>query len=117
MKMERCKTCKWWKQLDWKGKEPTHSYCECPKIFMGNGKYMNAPDEAEVHGGLDLGEFITGPEFGCIHHEPARVLEAIDNPGTGMLILHTGPAPATPEGHSGELLHMEFIAGNLFKQA
>lgn len=68
--MNTCKTCKWWdaENENHRGYTPPvdgHP-CKCPKIddsphYRVNGD-LAAPSES--------GTFFTGPDFGCVHHEP-----------------------------------------------
>ena len=56
----RCKTCKHW---DRQGPQWEGLYgCMNPKVVDGFGTV----DEANAM----MGDFYTGPDFGCIHHEP-----------------------------------------------
>jgi hypothetical protein len=84
MDYPRCKTCKWWSD-----EEPRDSriegrlkVCICPHIIdltnipaerrLDEHDHLEVgQDEAAHADGSDyLSEFYTGPDFGCIHHEP-----------------------------------------------
>ena len=58
--MNTCDTCKWWGGLS---DEPPMR--KCKKQDWGEDSVYIA--NAEPYGG---GEVVTGPKFGCIHHEP-----------------------------------------------
>lgn len=60
--MNTCDTCKWWMSRD-------YPHCVCENKKVSDGTPSQIPNEAylAVH---DEGEFVTGPKFGCIHHEP-----------------------------------------------
>jgi hypothetical protein len=67
MDSNTCKTCKWWGEIQKRyGDGSEYAACECPKLDHRYGG--NDPDgavDAEEYGGI-----FTGPDFGCIHHEP-----------------------------------------------
>lgn len=62
----RCKTCKFWgKSEDGRYVDPNRGVCNHPKMHDDYGGV--ATDELNYEyseGGL----YVTGPEFGCIHH-------------------------------------------------
>lgn len=84
--MNTCKTCKWWPETDFvqhqfhpdtanwiRERETTTRECTNPKLngdTDGTSKFQNInearPEAADFHGIC----FMTGAEFGCIHHEP-----------------------------------------------
>lgn len=57
----RCKNCKWWYD-----KGDFHIYRRCMILDGDDGD----PSKAAAYGRADDLEIRTGPEFGCIHHEP-----------------------------------------------
>lgn len=63
--MERCKTCRWWdgpKTEPWAGHV---AECDHPRFSAGRYTYPDGCCDSGGYGGV-----YTGPEFGCIHHEP-----------------------------------------------
>jgi hypothetical protein len=80
--MERCNTCVWW---GFKPEEERESYAKLPKHFMpcDHPKIVGPQDRdrirleddenrdaATVNDASDyFGQFVTGPEFGCVLHE------------------------------------------------
>ena len=70
--MNRCRTCKWWrgpneKTVFLRGEEHTYRQASCMSPKMND----SADDAAGCDDGYGLIE--TGPDFGCIHHEPSSV--------------------------------------------
>lgn len=68
--MNTCKTCKWWKWFEAKQeleKKPefTHKPCLNPKTWDDSGSL----DGTYIMNSIDS-FLVTGPSFGCIHHEP-----------------------------------------------
>jgi hypothetical protein len=62
--MKTCRTCRWW----------TGRTCSNPKLAEWAIRDEDAidkfPDSALATASDDWGsQFITGPDFGCIHHE------------------------------------------------
>lgn len=84
--MKTCKTCKWWTGTPETGEFNPAGFreCKCPKVTSENNdpddlvKRNNAGDEwtaerndicwASAHDYYQA-EIVTGPNFGCIHHE------------------------------------------------
>lgn len=62
MEQPRCKTCKWWANQAW---PEDGNMREC----------LHENVEGGIHGDDRLvaiycdGEILTGPDFGCVHHE------------------------------------------------
>lgn len=68
--VKTCDTCKWWGSEKYKEDETLkfdYRLCNHPKLFP-NGE---APEDGLTDAGMDAGyqDLITGPKFGCIHHE------------------------------------------------
>jgi hypothetical protein len=57
----RCKACRFWDTLI-QTHTPTEMFCECVNPAVRNNTTSD--------GAAPLGDFFTGPNFGCIHHEP-----------------------------------------------
>lgn len=60
--MNTCDTCKWWELCFPKS---TDHQCGHEKV----GWLLNSAPDAATHDYEDV-PIITGPKFGCIHHEP-----------------------------------------------
>lgn len=59
--MNTCDTCKWWNALP----NSNDRFCLHPKVGgLGDGK-----DDEAYHDYEDV-YIMTGPKFGCVHHEP-----------------------------------------------
>src|SRR5687767_2121879 len=73
MPMETCKTCKWWcLPDDGAGSHPPkRGQCIHPKLRPNN----EAQDGARGGGHYDYG-VLTGPDFGCVHHQPLELVSA-----------------------------------------
>lgn len=67
IKVGTCKDCKWW------GRDEYH-YCENPNIGV-KGKFNNDCAWSED----PFCSIQTGPDFGCIHHEPKEKQNANKN--------------------------------------
>lgn len=77
--MNTCKTCKWWGSPGTGHARANH--CENPKSIplekvLGGSDIPDDWvatnfDDADCHG-TGIPVFITGPDFGCIHHEPGK---------------------------------------------
>jgi len=67
--MNTCKTCKFWTDNPWGHPVPRGS-CLSPKFLYGYNIALDkiAPDEVLVENDEGWG-FVTGPDFGCVHHE------------------------------------------------
>lgn len=61
--MERCKTCKWW--ANWK----TVPTCDRIDHIDPIDIRFEITAQADDDSGL-FAELLTGPEFGCVLHEP-----------------------------------------------
>lgn len=62
----RCRTCKWWSGPVVED-EFNHGPARCTHVKL------SYPGGAIADGAVDVGGYDgieTGPEFGCIHHEP-----------------------------------------------
>ena len=86
--MNTCKTCKCWREAKFRTESPPMSWGFCSSGKMGAcGMLITVPPKAEAVAyyneacGVDelridtriedgSGEILTGPEFGCVHHEP-----------------------------------------------
>lgn len=64
--MERCNTCKWWSVLS--GYRPGVHYCKHPKIAEDDGQDFGT--DGMVYPYSEGTGMFTGPDFGCVHHEP-----------------------------------------------
>ncbi len=70
--MQTCKTCKWWlevtdRQLKSMAEQSLSLKCECGVL---NAKGGDDGIRFETEWPWDGEEwFVTGPDFGCIHHE------------------------------------------------
>lgn len=67
--MEHCKTCKHWKPCGKSDNKERRKGGHCmneKKITEDYGRY--GPDML-VYPYIEGGDFWTGPEFGCVHHE------------------------------------------------
>ena len=66
--MNTCKTCKWW------DKEPFYSQ-DCPMRECKHPKFGTDSrlSDGLAQAGMDAGyvNILTGPDFGCVHHELA----------------------------------------------
>ncbi len=66
--MNTCKTCKWWN-----GANQKNSYCGLPMLeqftFEPGGYRIPADAVYAVDRGGDVAGLLTGPDFGCVHHE------------------------------------------------
>ena len=60
----RCKTCRWWEDNDMYGNGV--SYCTSP-ANRRDSPYR--PDGACSMGEQGKEDILTGPDFGCVHHE------------------------------------------------
>ena len=80
MSDKTCKTCKWWSETSKPTPDPsdrpqgateTHRFCVSDKITPDTiGQSLDAASYSERFGEPDLGSyFLTGQDFGCIHHE------------------------------------------------
>ena len=73
--MYNCKTCQHWTPCAPTGEKPIGfigrsdgGICECPKIRENmDGKYEA---DALVYPYPEGADFWTGPDFGCVHHQP-----------------------------------------------
>jgi hypothetical protein len=72
--MNTCETCKWWDtDSHWPndlGKSTKHA-CGSPKLTSdsyNNGEYNSS--DSLVYEYDEGGDFYSGPNFGCVHHEP-----------------------------------------------
>ena len=66
-----CKTCKWWEEpTDYVRTVTTAGYCRSPKLVDINDRGYEGV--AGTGFGMDypVCHLVTGPDFGCIHHEP-----------------------------------------------
>lgn len=72
-----CKTCKWWKQDEMIGNQIAGT-CQNYGMIFRDCSYNEKPSETKImkpdgvyqfEEGGGSGDFITGPEFGCIHHQ------------------------------------------------
>lgn len=67
--MNRCKTCSWWApNRNGPHRESGAFACKNPKLTTPVSEiHFDHPDGA--CGDEELGQpFVTGPEFGCVHH-------------------------------------------------
>lgn len=67
-KIHTCKDCKWWES---KNKEKFGD-CKCAKIDISNDNDKGIDKDGAAATCCDDGygtEFLTGPDFGCIHWE------------------------------------------------
>lgn len=66
-----CKTCCFWDPKPYSSMTGNH-ICGCPKFEAGKPPYnISTLDHiVYVEDSFDVGDFTTGPNFGCIHHEP-----------------------------------------------
>lgn len=64
--MNTCDTCKWWREQKNIDHVP-EGQCYCPGITTGGYPLENGAVFGYPVGGQHL---LTGPKFGCIHHEP-----------------------------------------------
>ena len=65
--MNTCKTCKWWDTEPRNVNLSLHRDCLSEKLQPGN----DADGEPDTLGYYNEGsKFWSGPDFGCIHHEP-----------------------------------------------
>ena len=68
--MNKCETCKWHKEDPWIA-EPVKSMgniCVCPKLTEDDG-IEDYQVNTLVYSYPEGGNFWTGNEFGCVHHE------------------------------------------------
>jgi hypothetical protein len=63
--MNTCDTCKWWGDKDISAGE-NMSFCE-KDLMPGIPDSIQAEDIPKFSG---YARIVTGPKFGCIHHEP-----------------------------------------------
>ena len=68
--MNTCDTCKWWKPLDGEPNEPLMMVCfnehiHCDVSMVGGDANCACDAYPEHHSG----RMVTGPKFGCVHHE------------------------------------------------
>lgn len=75
--MQTCKTCKWWCGQDinegWGGPPVIIGVCQNTNSIrtpMQFGSDMRTPSSAQGISAGPMGVLPTGPNFGCIHHEP-----------------------------------------------
>lgn len=79
--MNRCSTCKWWgfEEVKWVNNAP-EGYRKCANPKLGDyAQYIdddkpnhnadNTRDDALISAWQEMGETITGPNFGCVHWE------------------------------------------------
>lgn len=67
--MNTCDTCKWWDRQSYSVDPPfVGRKCFSP-LFEDSGS--GNPEGSVTQSGMDAGyvELLTGPKFGCIHHE------------------------------------------------
>jgi len=62
--MKNCKTCKWWAE---QGEKKTR-VCSHEKLTESFGRQAYA-DDALTYTYTEDGWFLTGPDFGCVHHD------------------------------------------------
>lgn len=63
--MNTCDTCKWWE--DFKLKRKPCGGCSNLKL----SRYQVSPDGLCINNqDMDGQQPVTGPKFGCVHHEP-----------------------------------------------
>lgn len=67
--MNTCKTCKWWRPFNVSGASKIFGMGQCENDLLAGGGYPSP-------NGMHAGEVwsnpcspMTGPEFGCVHHE------------------------------------------------
>lgn len=60
--METCKTCKWWEVATSLGGQP-QKYGNCENVMSSKPVSDRIYEDEYTH-------VMTGPDFGCIHHEP-----------------------------------------------
>lgn len=65
--MNTCDTCKWWALKGTDKLFVCHQSCYHPKV--SNGQF-GIHDSLKIAVAEKTGEVMTGPKFGCIHHEP-----------------------------------------------
>lgn len=93
--METCKTCKWWGQVAYRAMpygpgdvrielreedeadhSRVHQQCGCPRIVYGGNldekEEASLPRDHAIYWDTEsyYAGFRTGPDFGCVHHEP-----------------------------------------------
>lgn len=70
--MNKCRTCKYWGELSGEGAEDKMHYCNLSE--NNTQPKVNEADFGVVDGEpYNAGRFATGPNFGCILHEPTIV--------------------------------------------
>ena len=69
--MDRCKTCKHWapctSAVHWENDKKAGGICMSDKITEDYGQGHGA--DMMVYSYIEGGEFWTGPDFGCVHHQ------------------------------------------------
>jgi hypothetical protein len=67
---ERCKTCKHWNRSK-PNFNPTADFGQCVSDKLAESDVTPTLDML-VYEYMEGGAFFTGPEFGCVHHVPAK---------------------------------------------
>lgn len=67
--MNTCDSCKWWGKPS-KEHNGRFRWCDCAMV---DGSSMTIADEEPFSAGV----IVTGPKFGCIHHEAARPVRMV----------------------------------------
>jgi len=75
---ETCKTCRWWENM-----RDGYGTCDCPKMHhralspegIGYAFALRRSLVFKRYSRMYVGPTLTGPDFGCIHHEPKEASE------------------------------------------
>ena len=102
----RCGTCKWWGHGGEvqcpKARELHPEYKLCGHLMCCEWSQIDAVDRMYVSKiGAEVGDFATGPDFGCVNHDPPQARKADKTPGRVALpgcICGCNVAPWTSHG-------------------
>lgn len=67
--MKTCWTCKYWGNHSVNRAPPHFRGCDCPKHCTGY-HVDHVPDDGMLAEDDEGWGFVTGPDFGCVNHEP-----------------------------------------------
>lgn len=67
--MKTCSTCKFWGKFSGHDAAPHLHACACPKNCTGY-HVQSVPNDGMLAEDDEGWGFVTGPDFGCVNHEP-----------------------------------------------
>lgn len=65
----RCRTCRWWETREVERRTLIPRFVK-PCLRMSGVAHLNAKTDSALPNTPD--RFWTGPDFGCVHHEPRQ---------------------------------------------